>query len=213
MFRAFKRFVLVAPIAVIAVLLYNGHDIPTTASGLVNRLDTPIENDDSPNINDIVKASVSAVQARRQLLVMTNVTSATESSEINTMGMSARQVNVGSAEVQYFVDLRFVDAEHISVSKDGLTLSLPRNSVNMKILPVIDRESWNNDSWLFTFSNKTEKDLTMSNQRKIVKAIQIQAASQRDQAEINARDALVPLFEVPLRAAGFTHKVEVIFKN
>lgn len=164
-----------------------------------------------PDAETIIKTTAGAIRAQNKLLVMTAQTNAVATAQIHEMGMSANQIDVGSAEAQYFVNLESVDQNHILSTEEKLTITLPRSSLVIKLLPVTDEESLDNGSWLFTFKNGLKADLSKSNKGKIQSKLYTQAEELKGQAEINAKLALKSLFEIPLHSAGFKQDVEIIF--
>ena len=171
----------------------------------------PQEEKKGPDVTTVVSASISSIQAQSKLLVMTSQMNAVATSQMDSMGMTAKQTDIATAEAQYFVDLTKVTKNNIKVTPESLTLTLPQDSLQPKLLPPARQDSYNNDSWLFTFNGDAATTLTRVNKLKMTQSFTQQSSGLKAQARINATYALTALLEAPLRARGFRQKVFVVF--
>lgn len=170
-----------------------------------------VEAPNPPDITSVIKASVKSIQEQNQLLVMTTKINTQATSETSSVGMTAERTDIQSNDVQYLVDLSQLSLDNITVTADKLTVVLPATTVLVKPLPAEGVASYDNNSWLFTFSNSTGPALKKANQEKIATSIGLQSAEFKPQAINQAKVALTSIFEAPLRATGFKQTVEIIF--
>ena len=200
-----KTFIMIV-VGLFLTLSYMVSDIHTR-SVAPPKVETP----SGPDIATIIQSSVMSLQQQSKLLVMTSQIHSVATSQLDSMGMSARQTDIQVGEIQFFIDLTNITLENIKVDGERLILSLPRTALTVKQLPMSQTERYDNNSWLFTLSDDARKDLTQQNEQKIRESFRRQSEKLEDQALTYGRSSLTTVLETPLRAVGFSKTVVVTF--
>ncbi len=164
-----------------------------------------------PDVETVIRTSISSIQAQNQLLVMTSKLNGVATSDVSRMGMDAKQTDIVSADIQYRVDLSRVNAGMVKSDQQGLSITLPRDLMILDRMPANTHETYDNNSWLFSVNSDTRAELMRANTIKIQASFKSQSENLRGLAEQNARQSIQSLFEIPLKAAGLDKKVSVSF--
>lgn len=171
--------------------------------------DKPAAQPQKPSIDTIIRSSISSIKAQNELLVMTSQLNSQATSKMSSMGMTGQRTDVVSADVQYRVSLSNLDAKMIQVTGDQIKVTIPGRNLQVSRLPFSSHESYDNGSWLFSFSDDAQRTLERENMVQVIKSLDQQAQELKGQARTNAQQSIKALFDFALAGAGVNKVVSV----
>ena len=162
-----------------------------------------------PSIETVIRSSISSIKAQNELLVMTTQLNSHATSKMSSMGMTGQRTDVVSADVQYRVNLANLDPKMIHVVGDQIQVTIPERNLQATRLPFSSHDTYDNGSWLFSFSDDASKTLERGNMGQISKSLDQQAQGLRGQAKTNAQQSIKALFDFAFAGADIQKTVVV----